>query len=82
MIFDCFSSFACCFQITNDRNNNVHPEDWKLVDKCLEWLRDHKPFDNAEQQALGADVKIWMLYCSVNIPRKCKLIPPYPPRRP
>ena len=41
--------------ITNDADDNVHPEDWKMVDRCVEFLRS--------QDSTG-----WMLYCSVNIP--------------
>ena len=52
--------------ITRDNDNNVHPEDWKMVHKCLEWLKDHKPFDAMRDSA--TDYKTWMLYCSVNIP--------------
>jgi len=42
-------------KITNDLDNNVHPEDWKMVDNCVDFL--------GRQQTTG-----WMLYCSVNIP--------------
>lgn len=42
-------------EITNDEDNNVHPEDWKMVDKCVDFLH--------RQDSTG-----WMLYCSVNIP--------------
>jgi len=41
--------------ITDDLDNNVHPEDWAMVDQCVDFLR--------QQDHTG-----WMLYCSVNIP--------------
>lgn len=41
--------------ITDDTQNNVHPEDWRMVDRCVEFLKNQ-------------DTAGWMLYCSVNIP--------------
>jgi hypothetical protein len=55
--------------LTSETNNHVHPEDWALVDKCVEFL--------ANQDKTG-----WMLYCSVNIPhpafqaRRCLQVVP------
>lgn len=42
-------------KMTNDMNNNVHPEDWAMVDNCVDFV--------SRQEETG-----WMLYCSVNIP--------------
>ncbi len=46
--------------ITNDSDNHVHPEDWKMISNCIDWLNQRgessAPQDN------------WMLYCSLNIP--------------
>lgn len=53
--------------ITNDMDNNVHPEDHKMVAKCVEWLETRAKMQ-AENEAIGAADKSWMLYCSVNIP--------------
>jgi arylsulfatase A-like enzyme len=43
--------------ITSTDDDHVHPEDWHMVDRCVEWLRSHDP------QKRG-----WLLHCSVNIP--------------
>ena len=37
-----------------------------MIDKCLAWLRDHKPFEPASDDP--ATFQTWMLYCSINIP--------------
>lgn len=47
-------------KITNDRNDHVHPEDWRTVQRCEEWI-SHLP--TTEQNS-----KPFFLYCSVNIP--------------
>ena len=51
--------------ITNDKDNHVHEEDWKMLPKCIDFLRN-----KAEQRRLGAKegLRNWMLYCSINIP--------------
>lgn len=46
--------------ITNDKDNHVHQEDWKMLPKCIEFLK------NAPKASV--DSKNWMLYCSINIP--------------
>jgi len=51
-------------QITNDTDNYVHPEDWKMVDKCIEWLESHDPSSSLREKRSES----WMLYCSLNIP--------------
>jgi len=56
--------------ITNDKNNNVHPEDWKMISKCIEFLQN---LPNAGEQqkktSFGREYGgNWMLYCSINIP--------------
>ena len=43
--------------ITDDNDDNVHPEDWKHIDMCLEWLGSHDPSEGG-----------WLLHCSINIP--------------
>jgi hypothetical protein len=65
--------------ITNDRDNHVHPEDWKMHDQCLDWLRTHpasqtaaadghgtRPSDDGAHG--GSAARSWMMYCSLNIP--------------
>jgi len=58
----------------NEDDNNVHPEDWKMVPRCIEFLQDV-----AARTARGAPMpkqfateassyENWMLYCSINIP--------------
>ena len=43
--------------ITHTNVNNVHPEDWAMVDNCIDWLHSHDPSkDN------------WLMHCSLNIP--------------
>ena len=51
--------------ITNDKDNNVHAEDWKMLPKCIEYLRN-----KAEEGRILTDegAQNWMLYCSINIP--------------
>jgi len=49
--------------ITSDDDNNVHPEDWKMVDQCIDWLTNHPPDIPVEK-----GMPSWMLYCSLNIP--------------
>eukprot|EP00944_MAST-04C_sp_MAST-4C-sp1_P015577 g15577.t1 len=51
--------------ITNDKDNHVHEEDWKMLPKCIDFLRN-----KAEQKRLGTkeSIRNWMLYCSINIP--------------
>ena len=49
--------------ITNDYDNHVHQEDWKMIPKCIEFLK------NAPKAGtFSAADKSWMLYCSINIP--------------
>ena len=43
--------------ITNDHDDHVHPEDWRQIGRCIDWLHGKKPSDPA-----------WFLYCSLNIP--------------
>lgn len=52
-------------KITNDLDNNVHAEDWKMLPKCIEYLRDRAA---AAQGLGGATATNWVLYCSINIP--------------
>lgn len=63
----------------NETDNNVHPEDWKMVPRCIEFLRDvgaraaaaragvkqHYPKQFATEPSRYEN---WMLYCSINIP--------------
>lgn len=44
--------------ITRDDDNNVHPEDQKMIKKCAEWFERHDPAAPAP----------WFHYCSINIP--------------
>eukprot|EP01063_Lacrimia_lanifica_P011129 TRINITY_DN1790_c1_g4_i1.p1 TRINITY_DN1790_c1_g4~~TRINITY_DN1790_c1_g4_i1.p1 ORF type:complete len:571 (+),score=183.33 TRINITY_DN1790_c1_g4_i1:52-1764(+) len=46
--------------ITNDEDNNVHPEDQKMFPRCIDFLKN--------AASAGADAKPWLLYCSLNIP--------------
>ena len=46
--------------ITNDKDDHVHPEDWKMHTACIDWL--HARAD------VGRDGRPWFLYCSLNIP--------------
>ena len=43
--------------ITNDHDNNVHPEDQKMVKKCAEWFESHDP---------GAPAP-WFHYCRCDL---------------
>lgn len=52
--------------ITNDKDNNVHAEDQKMVGKCIDWLKNRAAM-NAANETFAA-TRSWMLYCSVNIP--------------
>ena len=62
-------------KITNDQDNNVHAEDWKMLPKCVEFLKSHAT-EKAAQAAgsaasastLGSFATSWVLYCSINIP--------------
>ena len=49
--------------ITNDKDDNVHPEDWKMHRECIDWL-------GAKGTAWrsGRESSPWFLYCSLNIP--------------
>ena len=46
--------------ITNDADNHVHPEDWKMITNCIDWLKQKGSSDASQEN--------WMLYCSLNIP--------------
>ena len=46
--------------ITDDRDDRVHPEDWKMHAACIEWLRNHAPSNGTSFP--------WLLHCSLNIP--------------
>ncbi len=48
-------------KITNDLDNHVHEEDWKMLPKCIEFLERQSAMDVRETTN-------WMLYCSINIP--------------
>eukprot|EP00948_MAST-09A_sp_MAST-9A-sp1_P001777 g1777.t1 len=50
--------------ITNDNDNNVHPEDWRMIGNCIDWLRN-KAADNSDNID---GKKPWFMYCSLNIP--------------
>ena len=43
--------------ITQTDDDHVHPEDWKTVEMCIEWLGGHDPKESG-----------WLLHCSINIP--------------
>ncbi|KOO26421.1 sodium hydrogen exchanger 8 [Chrysochromulina tobinii] len=43
--------------ITHTNVNNVHPEDWAMVDNCIDWLHSHDP-----------SKENWLMHCSLNIP--------------
>eukprot|EP01063_Lacrimia_lanifica_P011126 TRINITY_DN1790_c1_g1_i1.p1 TRINITY_DN1790_c1_g1~~TRINITY_DN1790_c1_g1_i1.p1 ORF type:complete len:577 (+),score=200.35 TRINITY_DN1790_c1_g1_i1:77-1807(+) len=49
--------------ITNDRDNNVHPEDQAMIPRCVDFLKQ-----KAEARGAGAARAPWMMYCSLNIP--------------
>lgn len=58
--------------ITNDQDNNVHPEDWAMIPKCVDFLRNFAGTGrHPGQQQPGppppGGYKNWMLYCSINI---------------
>lgn len=49
--------------ITDEHDDDVHPEDWETIHRCIEWLRargDGRGRTNAPRN--------WVLYCSLNIP--------------
>lgn len=46
--------------LTSDTQDHVHPEDWRTVDHCQEWIQALPP---AEQ-----NTEPFFLYCSLNIP--------------
>ena len=50
--------------ITNDRDDRVHPEDWKTTDYCIDWLHAK----GAAHRSGHAPSSPWFLYCSLNIP--------------
>ena len=43
--------------ITHTNVNNVHPEDWAMVDNCIDWLHSHDP---SKENCL--------MHCSLNFP--------------
>jgi len=43
--------------ITHTNVDNVHPEDWAMVDNCIDWLHSHDP-----------SKENWLMHCSLNIP--------------
>ena len=43
--------------ITRTDDDHVHPEDWAMIDRCIEWFATHDPRKRG-----------WLLHCSVNIP--------------
>ena len=45
--------------MTNDANDNVHPEDWAAVAHCDDWLR---------RRDASESTKAFVLHCSLNIP--------------
>lgn len=53
-------------QITNDKDNNVHEEDWQMIPKCIEFLR--KQAEKRGSLSSSGKAGNWMLYCSINIP--------------
>lgn len=63
-------------QITNDVDNHVHEEDWKMLPKCIEFLRrqaalrvgHNEPGDGGTAITSPVSTTNWMLYCSINIP--------------
>eukprot|EP00937_MAST-01D_sp_MAST-1D-sp2_P001599 g1599.t1 len=62
----------------NEKDNNVHPEDWKMIPKCVDFLRAIAAGEPLRRQQPGADAagavgaaspyENWMMYCSINIP--------------
>ena len=46
--------------MTSDTNNKVHPEDWKTVERCREWIKQLPP--------AGQNDAPFFLHCSLNIP--------------
>ena len=56
--------------MTNDANDNVHPEDWAAVAHCDDWLR---------RRDASESTKAFVLHCSLNIPHpraNSSLLPP------
>ena len=55
----------------NEKDNNVHPEDWKMVPKCVEFLQNIAaglPLREQFGRQSPSKYVNWMLYCSINIP--------------
>ena len=52
----------------SDKDNNVHAEDWKMVQHCIEYLHNKAAVRDGKKQSNDDDTDNWMLYCSVNIP--------------
>ena len=71
-------------KITNDTDNYVHQEDWKMHTECIEWLQAEGAARRRRSRQLGASSSSssspwsfsssssspppWFLYCSLNIP--------------
>ena len=66
--------------VANEEDNHVHPEDWKMVPRCIEFLHNIAA-RNAEAKVTSTSphypkqfatepskFENWMLYCSINIP--------------
>ena len=58
--------------ITNDYDNHVHQEDWNLLPKCIDFLKNKARAKAKDKHTANANDKDsynnWMLYCSINIP--------------
>ena len=60
--------------ITNDNDNNVHQEDWKMHTQCIEWLeaegaaRRRRSRSSSSSSSPPPLLSPWFLYCSLNIP--------------
>jgi len=54
----------------NEEDNHVHPEDWKMIPKCVEFLENIGAGNPRAEQFGGQPSQYlnWMLYCSINIP--------------
>ncbi|EOD10728.1 hypothetical protein EMIHUDRAFT_215536 [Emiliania huxleyi CCMP1516] len=52
-------------ELVDDHAAHVHPEDWKVHDRCSEWLRAK---GDASRSSGGGGGPPWFLYCSLNIP--------------
>jgi len=55
--------------ITNDHDNHVHPEDWKMLQNCIDWLESKGKEKSSKVNDDSGDIDaLWFLHCSLNIP--------------